>query len=64
VLRMALGPAAAPHRALGGQCRAFSGVAMGINLAVLAAIGLHVPAGLSTLLASITKIFVIEIGVP
>lgn len=64
VLRMALGPAGAPHRALGGQCRAFSGVAMGINLAVLAVIGLHVPAGLGTLLASITKIFVIEIGVP
>jgi hypothetical protein len=37
---------------------------MGINLAVLAVIGLHVPAGLATLLASITKIFVIEIGVP
>ena len=37
---------------------------MGINLVVLAVIGLHVPAELGTLLASITSIFVIEPGVP
>ncbi|HKC92453.1 MAG TPA: proton-conducting transporter membrane subunit [Nitrospira sp.] len=64
VLRMALGPAGAPSRVLGGQCRAFAGVAVGINLAVLGVIGLQVPTGLGTLLASIMKIFVIEIEVP
>jgi hydrogenase-4 component F len=64
VLRMALGPAGAPSRVLGGQCRAFSGVAVGINLTVLGVIGLHVPTGLGTLLAAIMKIFMIRIEVP
>jgi hydrogenase-4 component F len=58
VLRMALGPGGAASRVLGGQCRAFSGVAVGINLVVLGVIGLQVPTGLETLLASIMKIFV------
>jgi hypothetical protein len=61
---MALGPAGAPSRVLGGQCRAFSGVAVGINLTVLGVIGLHVPTGLGTLLAAIMKIFMIRIEVP
>ena len=64
VLRMALGPPAAPSRVLGGQCRVFTSAAIGINIVVLGLIGLHVPSGLGRLLTSITKIFTIEMEVP
>lgn len=57
VLRMALGPPVGSAKVLGRQCRIFTGVAVGINLALLGAIGLNVPPGLSSLLASIVKIF-------
>jgi hydrogenase-4 component F len=57
VLRMALGASGETGTALGRQCRIFTSAAVGINIVVLGTIGLHVPPGLETLLASIVKIF-------
>jgi hydrogenase-4 component F len=57
VLRMALGASGETGTALGRQCRIFTSAAVGINIVVLGTIGLHVPPGLKTLLASIVKIF-------
>lgn len=64
VLRMALGAPGEPGTALGKQCRIFASAAVGINILVLGIIGLHVPPGLETLLASILKIFGGEMEVP
>lgn len=64
VLRMALGEPGEGGTALGRQCRLFTGAAVGINIAVLGIIGLRVPPGLETLLASIVKIFTIGVEVP
>ena len=60
VLRMALGATGEAGTALGTQCRIFTSAAVGINIVVLGAIGLHVPPGLETLLASIVKIFLVR----
>jgi hydrogenase-4 component F len=57
VLRMALGAPGEAGTALGRQCRIFTSAAVGINIVVLGAIGLHVPPGLESLLASIVEIF-------
>jgi hydrogenase-4 component F len=57
VLRMALGEPGEPGLTLGRQCRVFTSAAVGINIMVLGMIGLHVPPGLGTLLASIMRIF-------
>ena len=57
VLRMALGAPVEAGIPLGRQCLIFTGAAVGINLVVLGAIGLQVPPGLETLLASIVRIF-------
>ena len=57
VLRMALGASGETGTALGRQCQIFTSAAVGINIVVLGTIGLHVPPGLKTLLASIVKIF-------
>jgi formate hydrogenlyase subunit 3/multisubunit Na+/H+ antiporter MnhD subunit len=64
VLRMTLGPPGAPGTEVGGQCRAFTRVAVGINLAVLGILGLQVPSGMGTLLASIMKILNVEMKAP
>jgi hydrogenase-4 component F len=57
VLRMALGTPGQGGTGLGRQCRIFTSAAVGINIAALGAIGLHVPPGLELLLTSIVKIF-------
>jgi hydrogenase-4 component F len=57
VLRMVLGAPGEAGNALGGQCRIFTSAAVGINILGLGILGLHVPPGLETLLASIVKIF-------
>ena len=57
VLRMALGASGEVGTALGRQCRIFTSAAVGINIVALGIIGLRVPPGLETLLASIVKIF-------
>lgn len=57
VLRMALGAPGEPGLALGRQCRIFTSAAVGINLVVLGMVGLQIPPGLGTLLASIMQIF-------
>jgi len=58
VLRMVLGaPGEEADTALGRQCRIFTSAAVGINIIALVIIGLYVPPGLETLLASIVKIF-------
>lgn len=59
VLRMALGGPGEPGAAVGRQCRFFTSVAVGINIAVLGTIGLRVPPGLETLLAAIVNIFTV-----
>lgn len=56
VLRMTLGLPGEGGRALGPRCRLFAGVAVGSNVALLGAIGLHVPPALETLLASVVAI--------
>ena len=57
VLRMALGASGEVGTALGRQCRIFTSAAVGINIVALGIIGLRVPPGLETLLASIVKMF-------
>ena len=57
VLRMVLGAPGEAGTALGRQCRIFTSAAVGINILALGILGLHVPPGLETLLASIVKIF-------
>lgn len=57
VLRMVLGAPGEAGTALGKPCRLYTSVAVGINIVVLAIIGLYVPPGLETLLASIVNIF-------
>jgi len=58
VLRMVLGaPGEEAGTELGRQCRIFTSAAVGINIVALGIIGLYVPPGLETLLASIVKIF-------
>lgn len=64
VLRMALGAPGEPGIAIGKQCRIFTSAAVGINIAVLGTIGLRVPSGLETLLASIVNIFTAGIEAP
>jgi hydrogenase-4 component F len=64
VLRMALGAPAEAGTALGRQCRFFTAAAVGINIAMLGTIGLRVPPGLETLLASIVKIFSVGTEAP
>ena len=49
---------------MGGQCRVFTGAAVGINIVVLGIIGLQLPPGLGTLLASIMKIFNVGMETP
>jgi hypothetical protein len=61
---MALGAPGEAGTALGGQCRVFTSAAVGINLVVLGMIGLQVPSGLGTLLASIMKIFNVGMEAP
>jgi hypothetical protein len=62
VLRMVLGAPGEAGTALGRQCRIFTSAAVGINIVALGIIGLYVPPGLETLLASIVKIFGAGIG--
>ncbi len=57
VLRMAFGAPGEAGTALGRQCHIFTSAAVGINIAVLGSIGLRIPPGLDTLLASIMEIF-------
>jgi hydrogenase-4 component F len=57
VLRMAFGMPGETGTALGRQCHIFTSAAVGINIVVLGSIGLRIPPGLDTLLASIVKIF-------
>ena len=64
VLRMTLGAPGEAGIALGGQCRVFTSTAVGINIVVLGMIGLQVPPGLGTLLASIMKMFNLGIEAP
>jgi len=64
VLRMALGAPGEAGTALGKQCRIFTSAAVGINILVLGTIGLHVPPGLKTLLASVVKILGVGMEVP
>ena len=64
VLRMALGAPGEAGTALGRQCRIFTSAAVGINIVVLGTIGLQVPPGLKTLLASIVKILGVGVEVP
>jgi len=56
VLRMALGKPEETGTPLGRQCRIFAGAALGVNVAVLGAIGLNVPPMLAAVLASIVNI--------
>jgi hydrogenase-4 component F len=64
VLRMALGGLDEAGTAVGRQCRFFTSVAVGINIAMLGTIGLRVPPELETLLASIVKIFSVGMEAP
>lgn len=64
VLRMALGTPGEAGAAPGRHCRIFTGAAVGINLVMLGAIGLQVPPGLETLLASIVTLFGAGIEAP
>src|SRR5215472_5952935 len=64
VLRMALGAPGEAGTAVGGQCRVFTSTAVGINIVALGMIGLQVPSGLGTLLASIVKMFNLGIEAP
>ena len=64
VLRMAFGPPGEAGTELGGQCRVFTSTAVGINIVALGMIGLQVPSGLGTLLASIVKMFNLGIEAP
>lgn len=57
VLRMVLGTPEAAGRTTGVRCRTFTSLAIGFNLAALAAVSLQVPAGLGTLLQAIAGIF-------
>ncbi len=57
VLRMVLGTPGEAGTRLGRQCRIFTNTAVGINLVLLGMIGLQIPPGLTTLLASIVKMF-------
>jgi hydrogenase-4 component F len=64
VLRMTLGREHTTGAPVGAQCHAFTRVAVGINVSLLGIIGLQIPSGLGTLLASIMKIFNVEIKAP
>lgn len=64
VLRMALGVPGEAGTELGRQCRIFTSAAVGINIVALGTIGLRVPSGLETLLASILKIFSVGMEAP
>lgn len=64
VLRMAFGAPGEAGSALGRQCRIFTSAAVGINIVALGTIGLRVPPGLETLLASIVKIFSVGMEAP
>jgi hypothetical protein len=64
VLRMTFGAPREAGPAMGRQCRVFTSAAVGINLVVLGMIGLHVPPGLETLLASIVRIFSVGMEAP
>ena len=64
VSRMTFGAPGEAGTALGGQCWVFTSAAVGINLVVLGMIGLQVPPGLGTLLASIMKIFNVGMEAP
>jgi hypothetical protein len=57
VLRMVLGAPGEVGTALGRQSRIYTSAAVGINIVVLGIIGLYVPSGLETLLASIVNVF-------
>lgn len=57
VLRMVLGVPVEVGKELGRQCRTFSTLAVGINLAALGAIGLQVPEGIGALVGAIITIF-------
>jgi hydrogenase-4 component F len=56
VFRMALGEPLEAGRAIGSRCRALLSAAVMINLAALAAIGLHVPSDLASLLEAIARL--------
>jgi hydrogenase-4 component F len=64
VLRMMLGAPAEPGRPLGRQCRLFAGTAIGVNVAVLGAIGLNVPPGMTVMLDAIVKLFSRAVEMP
>src|SRR5262245_16814094 len=64
VLRMVLGEPGEAGTALGCQCRIFTSAAVGINIVMLGMIGLQVPPGMGTLLASIMKIFNVGMEAP
>ena len=64
VLRMALGAPGEAGIARSRQCRIFTSAAVGINIVALGTIGLRVPPGLDTLLASIVKIFSVGMEAP
>ena len=64
VLRMTLSAPREAGTILGKQCRFFTNAAVGINIFVLGIIGLQVPPGLKTLLASIVKIFHVGLEAP
>jgi hydrogenase-4 component F len=64
VLRMVLGAPGEAGTALGRQCRIYTSTAVGINIVVLGIIGLYVPPGLETLLASIVNVFGAGMGAP
>lgn len=64
VLRMALGEPGETGTPMGRRCRVFTSAAVGINVVVLGLIGLHVPPGLGTLLASIMKLLNVGMEAP
>ena len=58
VLRMVLGvPTETPTTTVGRRCRAFSSVAIAVNLGALVFLGLHIPTGLHDLIGAILPFF-------
>jgi len=57
VLRMALGAPLEDGRPLSKRCRAFTGAAIGVNVAAMAVIGLQMPPALRTLLDMMLRVF-------
>jgi hydrogenase-4 component F len=57
ILRMVLGVPLADGRPLGTRCRILTGAAIGVNLAVVGAIGLQIPSTFGTLLELVVHMF-------